>query len=95
MSSTPSPRFDFDRQVSLSEAAARDANISSNDAFVLAMARAVQRGKEKVKVGTFVDSTPPIYSRRIRGEVSISACVSPAAMCTDTGARGDGGQTLR
>jgi len=69
MSSTPSRHFDFDRQVSLSEANQHQANISSNDAFILAMAKAVRKGKEKVKVGVRVESTPSIFARRIRGDV--------------------------
>lgn len=62
-------RFDFDRQVSLSEAAHHRANVSSNvssnDAFILAMANAVKRRKEKVRVGTFVDTSPNLFARRL------------------------------
>jgi hypothetical protein len=57
-------RFDFDRQVSLSESLHHKANIASNDAFVLAMASAVRRRKEKVIPGTFVDTTPNLFARR-------------------------------
>ena len=58
---------DFDHYVNLSEKAARAAAIASNDAFILAMARAVSRGREKAKPGTFVDRTPS-NARRIYGE---------------------------
>jgi hypothetical protein len=88
-------RRDFDRQVTLSEAAHHDANVRSNDLFVAAMARATIRKKEKAVPGTFVDKSPPLNARRIRGDASLSACGSPAALCTETGARGDNGQTLR
>lgn len=85
----------YDDIISRSDAAARDANIASNDAFVLAMARAVKRGREKAEPGTFKDDSAPIRALRIRGDVHMSACGSPAAMCVETGARGDGAQTLR
>jgi len=86
---------DFDHYVSLSEKAARDAAMASNDAFVLAMAKAVSRGREKAIPGTFVDPTPPIGARRIRGEIAMSACGSPAAMCVERGHRGGGTETLK
>ena len=50
---------------------------------IKAMAKAIKRGREKVKAGTFVDPSPS-QARRIRGEVAVSACGSPATMCADS-----------
>lgn len=86
---------DFDQYLSLSEKAERAAAIASNDAFVLAMGRAVRRGRETAKPGTFVDLTPPIGAIRIRGEVLMSACGSPAAMCLETGGAPSGAETMK
>jgi len=81
---------EYDRYLSVSEAATHAAAVASNDAFVLAMAKAVKRGREKVVPGTFVDLTPPVGALRIRGDVVMSACGSPAAMCMESG----GGQPI-
>lgn len=86
---------DFDLYLSLSAQAAQDAAIASNEAFVLAMAKAVQRGREKATPGTFVDLTPPIGALRIRGAVPFSYCGSPAAMCMERGDRHGGAITLK
>lgn len=75
---------DFDKWLSQSEIAAQEEAIASNEAFVLAMAKAVSRGREKVKPGTFVDPTPPIGAKRLRGSFPISGCGSPAAMCLES-----------
>jgi hypothetical protein len=77
---------DFDRYLSLSEKEQRSAAIASNDAFILAMARAVRKGCEKAIPGTFKDHTPS-NARRIYADVSVSACGSPAAMCLESGSR--------
>jgi hypothetical protein len=87
--------LDFDKYLSLSEKEMHKAAVASNDAFVLAMARAVQRGREKVTVGTYVDLSPPIGHVRIRGDTIFSACGSPAAMCLDVGSDAGGAQTMK
>lgn len=74
---------DFDKWLSQSEVAARNEALASNDAFVAAMAKAIRRGREKVAPGTFVDPSPPTGAIRLRGEITISACGSPAAMCLE------------
>jgi len=76
---------DFDFQISLSAKAHRDALLASNDAFIAAMNKAIRKGREKVRPGTFVDASPHVGARRIRGDVAISSCGSPAAMCFDAG----------
>lgn len=86
---------DFDRYLSLSEKAEREAVIASNDAFILAMAKAVKRGREKAVPGTYVDTTPPIGALRIRGDIIISACGSPAAMCMEQGVAQIGAESLK
>jgi hypothetical protein len=88
-------RTNFDEYITLLETNAHDAAIASNEAFVLAMARAVSRGREKVKPGTFIDHTPAIGARRMHGTFPLSACGSPAAMCAERGASPAGAQTLR
>lgn len=88
-------RINFDEHITLLEANAHDAAIASNEAFVLAMGRAVNRGREKVKSGTFIDHTPAIGARRIYGTFPVSGCGSPAAMCADRGASPSGTATLR
>lgn len=59
----------------------REQALRSDDAFILAMAKAVKRGKETAVAGTFVDTTPPFRARRIRGAAASSLAGSPAAMC--------------
>ena len=85
---------DFDRYLSLSEKEHRAAAVASNDAFILAMANAVRRGRERAKPGTFVDHTPT-HARRLYGEARISACGSPAAMCLEAGRAGGGAESLK
>lgn len=56
---------DYDRFIFMAEKAAHEARVASNDAFILAMTKAVRRGREKVTPGTFVDTRAPIKARRI------------------------------
>jgi len=49
---------DFDRYLTVSEKEQRAAAVASNDAFILAMAKAVRSGQERVIPGTFKDHTP-------------------------------------
>jgi len=86
---------DYDRWLSQSEVAAHNAVVASNDAFILAMAKAVKRGREKVTPGTFVDTSPPIGALRIRGDVVMSACGSPAAMCMEQGGAHSGAESMK
>jgi hypothetical protein len=86
---------DYDQLISLSEKAAREDAIKSNDAFILAMARAVRRGREKAVPGTFVDTTAPIGARRITGDILMSACGSPSAMCVESAVAQAGAQTMK
>lgn len=86
---------DFEKYITLSEKAAHDAAVKSNDAFILAMARAVKRGRENVKVGTYVDTSPPIGARRIYGDVIMSPCGSPSAMCAESGGAPGGAEALK
>ena len=77
---------DYDHYLFLSEKIEREGVIASNEAFVRAMAKAVKRGREKAKVGTFVDDTPPPAGvKRLRGTIPISACGSPSALCLEAG----------
>ncbi len=75
--------------------AQRAAAVRANDAFVLAMAKAVKRGRENVKVGTYKDSSPPINARRIHADVAFSSCGSPAAMCMSMGGAHSGAETMK
>ena len=95
MSETRDDAVTFNRILSKEDKDERDALLRSDEAFIAAMKKASAKGREKVTPGTFVDTTPPIYSRRIRGDIQMSACGSPARMCAEIGARGDGAQTLR
>ena len=76
----PLKNGDFDNFVSLSEREIKAHAIAANDAFAAAMARAIKRGREKATPGVYVDPTPST-TRRIRGDVALSPCGSPAAMC--------------
>jgi hypothetical protein len=49
---------DFDRYLTASEKQERAAAIASNDAFILAIARAVRSGQERATPGTFKDHSP-------------------------------------
>ena len=71
---------DFDNFVSLSDREIKANAIADNDAFTAAMERAIKRGREKAAPGVYVDTTPGT-TRRIRGDVALSPCGSPAAMC--------------
>lgn len=83
----------LDRILSKEDKDERNAVIASNDAFIAAMTKAARRGKERVRPGTFVDTSPPIGVRFIRAVAPISACGSPAAMCIERGSP-EGGAPL-
>lgn len=83
----------FDRILSKEDKDERDAVIASNDAFIAAMTKASAKGRERVKPGTYVDTSPPIGIRFIRAVPQISACGSPAAMCIERGSP-EGGAPL-
>lgn len=85
---------DFDRYMNLAEKSDRQTALAANDAFTAALTRAVRRGRESAVPGTFVDHTPT-YARLIRGEIAISACGSPAAMCFDSGGAQAGAETMK
>ncbi len=67
---------DFDRWMTKSEYLARKAITAGTDALAAALARA------GVKAGTFVDTTPPPFARRLHPEFTLSGCGSPAELCT-------------
>lgn len=71
------------------------ARLDADDAFVSAMKAAIARGDEKAVHGTFVDHTPPIGVRRIYGDVILSVCGSPAAMCAERGGNAAGAETMK
>lgn len=85
----------FDHYLSLAEKEAHHAAVTSNDAFVAAMQKAVRRGRENVTEGTFVDHTPPIGAKRLRGILPMSACGSPAAMCMESGGAHIGAEAMK
>jgi hypothetical protein len=85
----------FDHILSLSEKAEREDAVRSNDAFTAAMRREIKRGKVKVRAGTFVDTSPAIYARRIRGEAAMSCIGSPAALCADIGGAPGGAEAMK
>ena len=87
-------QIDFSRTLTVGDREYRDSLIAANDRFIALMARAVIKGKEKAVAGTHVDNSPRVF-RVIRGEAPMSACGSPAAMCTDVGGAPSGAQTLR
>jgi hypothetical protein len=82
--------IDYDRYLSVSEKQERQAAVTSNEAFARAMKKAMARGREKVRAGTFVD-TSPTHARRIYAEPRMSSCGSPSAMCLESGAMQAGG----
>jgi hypothetical protein len=84
----------FDHIISLNEKAEREAAVESNDAFAAAMRREIGRGRIHATAGTFIDMSPT-YARRIRGEIAISSCGSPAAMCMDSSGSRSGTQSLK
>lgn len=86
---------DYDPETSNQRKLDHEANIAANDRFVAAVAKAVLRGKEKARPGTFVDLTEPIYHKRIRPEPFISACGSPAALCIEGGGAASGAETMK
>jgi hypothetical protein len=86
--------LDFDTYISLSAKAQREAVITSDDAFVAAMNRAIRKGRESAEFGIFVDLTPT-FGRRIYGAAAMSSCGSPAAMCLEAGGAHIGAETMR
>jgi hypothetical protein len=92
------PKLDpqeFNRIVSLSEAASREQTQRSDEAFAAAMNREIRKGKLKVKPVTFVDNSPALGARRIYGDVRVSSCGSPAAMCMESNGAPNGAQSMR
>lgn len=87
--------LDFDRYLTLAEKAATAVAVAANEAFTAAMTRAVTRGREQATAGTFVDLTPPIMAKRLRGILSFSGCGSPAAMCMEAGGAPNGAETMK
>lgn len=85
----------FDSYYSQASKAHHETLLASNDAFITAMTKAIRKGREKVRQGTFVDATPPINALRIRGSIAISACGSPAAMCMESAIAVGGAQTMK
>lgn len=85
---------DFEKYLSLSEKEARTAALAANDAFTRAMQKAVKRGREKAKPGTYVD-TSPTFARTIRGEAPMSGCGSPGAMCAERGGTPAGAEAMK
>lgn len=75
----------YDLWLSLSEKAAIEATRKSSEAFAAALARQIERKRETVAPGTFVDRSPAIGARRLSGSLPASACGSPAAMCAERG----------
>jgi hypothetical protein len=89
------PDSAFNAIMTVAEQKHHDAMLKANQAFARAMNRAIRRGKVQVTPGTFVDTSPAIYAKRLRGEVAISPCGSPAAMCVEKGAHEGGAGTLK
>ena len=88
-------RLTFDQYITQSEKITTEAAVASNDAFVAAMQKAIKRGREKVKAGTYVDTTPNYGARRIQGDVLMSSCGSPAAMCLESGGAAIGAEAMK
>lgn len=86
---------DYDPESSNQRKLDHEANIAANDRFVAAMAKAHLKGNVSVRPGVYVDLSEPIYHKRIRPELSISACGSPGAMCIESGGAADGAQTMK
>jgi hypothetical protein len=82
---------DFETAVRYTDKAAHAETVRADVAFVAAMNAQIKRGRETVKPGTYVDSTPPIGHVRIRADAVFSACGSPSAMCLEP-ANGDIGK---
>lgn len=85
-------RDNFDHITLIAEKAHHEANVNSDEAFTAAMLKAMARGKEKVRRGTFVDNSPPSRATRFYGATRMSVCGSPGAMCAEAIATG---QSLR
>lgn len=85
----------FNRFTVISEREAREAAISADQAFVAAINREIRRGKLKVTAGTFVDTSPPIYARRLYGMLPMSACGSPAQMCMEASGQPNGAEAMK
>lgn len=86
---------DFDRFLSTTDRAEHIAAVKTNGAFVAAMQKAIEHGRESVRLGTFVDTTPPIGAKRLYGILPRSGCGSPAAMCMEAGGAANGAETMK
>lgn len=87
--------IDFDKYLTLAELAAQAVAIAANDAFTAAMNREIDKGRVKAVAGTFVDLTPPIGAFRVRPDVLMSFCGSPAQMCMEAGGAQSGAETMK
>jgi hypothetical protein len=68
--------------------------IERNEEFIRRMSRAIKMGRERVRAGTFVDTTP-FAGRRITGDPIFSAYGSPSAMCAENGLPDGGASSLK
>lgn len=71
------------------------AAIAANDRFVAAMNAAIAKRREIVQAGTVVDTSPPVYAKRLRGDPPMSVCGSPSAMCIESAVQQDGAATMK
>lgn len=62
----------------------RERLIAADQAFVKLMMKQIKRGKEKVEIGTKID-TSPCTTKRIQPEPVFSGTGSPSAMCAEKG----------
>ena len=85
----------FNKFTTISEREAINQAIAANEAFTAAMNKAIKRGKVNAVPGTFVDTTPAIGARRLRGDVVMSPCGSPAQMCMESGGAHSGAQAMK
>lgn len=71
----------------LQELAAREHAERADLLFKARMLRAIKRGREHAKPGTYVDLTASPRAMRAKRQDGLSSCGSPAAMCADQGER--------
>jgi hypothetical protein len=88
------PVSNADLVISVEEAQRRKATVKSDQAFAALMMKQIRRGKEKPRIGTYVDTTP-IRPTSFQRTAVFSGCGSPSQLCTESAISEGGGSTYK
>lgn len=81
----------FDDVLTHEDAEHLRATEKADDAFAMALSKAVLRGREKAEPGTFKDTSHHVGALRLTPDPLRSSCGSPSALCAEVGGRARNG----